>query len=55
MYHSLIINNKIQNITMTDTIKRTIKPVVETQFIGLTRVVLGLPIEHFFDRFKTII
>lgn len=30
-----------------------LKPVVETQIIGLGRVLLGLPIEHFFDRFKT--
>lgn len=30
-----------------------LKPIAEIQFVGLTRVILGLPVEHFFDRFKT--
>lgn len=35
--------------------KKYLKPILETQIIGLSRVILGLPIDHVFDRFKTLI
>ncbi|CAD8172707.1 unnamed protein product [Paramecium pentaurelia] len=31
------------------------KPILETQIIGISRVILGLPIDHVFDRFKTLL
>ncbi|CAD8053714.1 unnamed protein product [Paramecium sonneborni] len=35
--------------------KEILKPIFETQIIGVSRAVLGLPMDHFFDRFKTLI
>ncbi|CAD8044461.1 unnamed protein product [Paramecium primaurelia] len=35
--------------------KELLKPIVETQLIGVSRAILGLPMDHFFDRFKTLI
>ncbi|CAD8095864.1 unnamed protein product [Paramecium primaurelia] len=35
--------------------QKYLKPIIETQIIGLSRVILGLPIDHVFDRFKTLV
>ncbi|CAD8144955.1 unnamed protein product [Paramecium octaurelia] len=35
--------------------KEILKPVFETQLVGMSRAVIGLPMDHIFDRFKTLI
>ncbi|CAD8138777.1 unnamed protein product [Paramecium octaurelia] len=35
--------------------KEVLKPILETQLIGVSRAIVGLPMDHFFDRFKTLI
>ena len=52
-------SNDLNNMTETTQWiykgKEILKPVFETQLIGMSRAVIGLPLDHIFDRFKTLI